>query len=254
MKTMRKKITKLTTAFLTSSIFLLNLSAGNLLAQDIKFEATIAEDSLNNLQNIPWGGDGFPYSKVVKIEDSLSPEYSVGFAVFDRHGIDQSNTAPLSFLAKNPFDSAAPGKEVYISFWGAKAEGCFAEMIIQVAPTSLLDPEKLVPTLLEVGIGGRVLKLTPQEGVEPKIYSGPYNYLVYDGNTSLTYSSVLYVIKHRFAVNAEAANILMNAPVKEVKAGVTLAGSRVVFPIGKKTVERWKTVYSVNPTCENLNQ
>jgi hypothetical protein len=250
---MKKTISKFTTAFLTSSIFFLNL--GTVSAQDIKFEATIAEDSLNNLQNIPWGGTGFPYSRVVKIEDSLAPEYAVGFAVFDRHGVDKSNTSPLSFI-KSPFSAPAPGKEVYISLWGAKAEGCFAEMIIQVAPTAILDVEKIIPTLLEVGIGGRVLKLTPQQGVEPEVYTGPYNFLMYDANTgtNMTYSAVLYVIKHRFAVNAEAANILMNAPAQEVRAGVTLAGNRVLFPIGKRTVERWKNVYSVNPTCENLAQ
>ena len=255
---MKKQFTKITTTLLTSIILTLNLQAGNLLAQEIEVDATLPEDSLNNLQNLPWGGDDFPYSKVVKIEDGLNPGYALGYAVFDRHGIDNSKTSSsnnpfetlLGGLSKHPFTNPAPGKEVYISTWVAKVQGCSVEMIIQYAPAIKINPQQIIPTLLEMGIGGRTLRLRPVEGRDPEVYSARYNYRV----SNYTYSSILYVARQRFAINGDAAKILMSAPVKEVRAGITLSGNRVLFPIGEKTVERWKTVYSVNPTCEDLTQ
>ncbi len=50
----------------------------------------IAEDDLVTKQGVRWGGQKWPYSKIVEIQDGLvgSP---VGRVIIDRHGIDKND-------------------------------------------------------------------------------------------------------------------------------------------------------------------
>jgi len=298
---MKKKLTTLTALFLSTTVLGLNIQTNQALAQKIKIEATIAEDNLNNLQGLPWGGDKFPYSKITRIEDTLNPEDTAGFMVMDRHGIDESEktVAPTSNSSnssnnsivpgvlgifnrrnssndsrlgrdlstaagvlqiglansKQPFSEPAPGKQVYISAWGAKDTGCFAEIIMQLAPKGNFKDSDFLIKEVEMGLGsGRQLKLKPPTGVTPKTYRGNYTYTVSNNSLNSDQEANFLVSKTSLGMNKDAALLLMNAPKREVKARIVLANGSIIMPIGIKTVERWKKVFSVNPTCENLRQ
>ncbi len=219
----------------------------------------MAEDDLNAVNGLAWAGAGWRFSRVVEIQDSLV-NTPVGRIVLDRHGVDNSVNDGISDLIFNsPFSAPEPGIFVVISMWGSKIEGCFAEVIIQVAPVGQWQADAFIPTALEMGIGEQIVSLpahaaTPARyGTTPYVYTenvgsllGPSQYVQREGT--------IYTGRHVFAIDSTMANLLSNAPEEEVKARITYSdGSSTVFPIGEKTVKRWRDVYAFNPYCVDPN-
>jgi hypothetical protein len=215
-------------------------------------EKTLAEDKLGTQSGMPWGGDDLPYSKVVEIQDGLI-DAPVGRVVLDRHGeeaedVDLNNL--IGSLFDDVFSAPRPGSSVFISLWGSKIEGCFTELILQVAPNGEIDPQNLVATSIEIGVNGQIIRLVPQEA-DPKVGSYQYSYI----SNEQQYNAIWYMSRQLFVVDETIANILSNAPEGDIKARINLANnSSILFPIGKKTVERWKHTYSFNAACKSPQQ
>jgi hypothetical protein len=221
----------LTILFLSFNFYLIVPKAK---AQNI--EGKITEDELNTRSGLPWSGGTFPWSKVVEIQDSLvnSP---VGRIVIDKH------TEGVSFI-NFPL---RPGQIVFITFWGSKIEGCYVELIYQIAPWNRMNQKMITPEFLEIGVKDQIVKLIPQE-VKPHFYS--FNYSYKDGEN--TYNAIWYMVRQLFVIDQATANVLMNAPNKEVKARIRFPDSTEIFPIGRGTVQRWKDTYNFNPSCNSL--
>jgi hypothetical protein len=261
---MKKKLTTLTALFLSNLVLGLNFQAQQTLAQELKIEASIAEYKLNDLQTMPWGGDDFPYSKVTKIEDTLNPEVPKGYLVMDRHGIDESGFSKRDpilgrpITIREPFSEPAPGKQVYITVWGVTTQGCSADLIMQLAPkgSKFADKDYLIKEIV-MGMGpGRILKLVPPAGSQPKTYRSNYNFSrITNGSVNQESESANFLIsKTKLGIGKDEALLLMNAPKRVVKAKIVLAKGEIIVDIGPKTVERWKTIYSQNPACQNLEK
>ncbi|MBD2610081.1 hypothetical protein H6G94_02135 [Nostoc punctiforme FACHB-252] len=217
----------------------------NLAQESVIAETSIGEDELNTVNGMSWAGDKLPFDAVVNIQDSLVNSL-LGKVVIERHGEDKSGG-----IFKSPFDSPRPGRFVVVSLWGSKIEGCFVKIIVQSAPfNGQADLDELVPQLIELGIDGQILQLTPSPNIKPRGFSGKYTYTVYENNTNYERSSTWYMTDTSFAINADAANMLRTAPAKEVKGRLTFVnGDTKVFPIGKKNVQRWQEAYSFNNSC-----
>jgi hypothetical protein len=239
---------KILATCLASVIFNLGMAINLVRAQEV--EGAIAEDSLEFAEGTSWGGDDFPYSKLVEIKDTLV-DTPVGRVVLDRHGVGGRT---LLGIRSAPFTSPMPGGEVYISLWGSKIEGCFVQLIVQRAPAQQPTKESMAPKLLELGIGGRILQLTTQD-VVPEFFTGNYVYPVYTSSgTTIQNSGIWYMSRQLFAVDATAASILSSAPADNIKARITYADkSSTILPIGQKTVERWQNAYNFNPSCQKTN-
>lgn len=233
-------------------VLLVFASATTLADEDPIVEKTIAEDRLATQGGMPWGGDDLPYSQVVEIQDGLI-DAPVGRVVLDRHGeeaedVDLDNL--IGSLFNDVFSAPRPGSAVFISLWGSKVEGCFAELIVQVAPDQQIDPQNLIATSMEVGVNGQIIRLLPQE-TDPKVGSFNYTYL----SNEQQLNGIWYMSRQLFVVDETIANILRSAPEEEIKARINLANnSSILFPIGKKTVERWKHTYGFNPACKSPQQ
>lgn len=249
---MLKKFLQPSIVALLLAVNILNLDIGIAIAQKAS-EASIDEDSLNTVSGLPWGAHGWSFSKVTEVKDTLGGTV-VGRVVIDRHGIDHSNSGGLSGLFKNPFSGPAPGKILFVSLWGSKIEGCYAELIIQAATTSGKDNEAItraiVPEKMEIGIKGQVVELDSQPESSGKRFSQDYTYTTYENNTQLQHPGTWYMTRNLFVIDSNVASILSNAPREKVKVRVTLANNDTeIFPIGEKTVGRWKDAYSFNPSC-----
>jgi hypothetical protein len=218
-----------------------------------KKEAAIYEDNLNTADGLRWSGPKLPYRKTVDIRDSLV-DTPLGKVTADRHGSSPSVpgvTPTIVDLIGGTFTNPIPGRSAFISLWGSKIEGCFVEMIIQVAPTSnTIDAESIVPKLLELGVGSQLLELPPQSTVQPKILSQNYQYSNLVGGVRQVFSATWYMTRNVFVVDSTIAKILSNAPAADARARLTfLNGQKVLIPIKKETVSSWKTAYAFNPSC-----
>ena len=221
------------------------------LSNEVK-TVNLQEDALTTIRGLPWAAPKWPYNRVVNIE-KFGGEI-VGRAVLDRHG----EQAPIdNVLIKDPFGEfygLKPVSLVFVSQWGSKQAGCYAEMLVQVAPPppANLSAEDalqlLVPTLIEVAVGnGRVVELKPQK-VQPKVFQGEYTYQ--DNRNQQRYRSNWYMARNIFAVNASQAEMLRTAQSGKATLRVSFGdGNAYQFPIGKGTVSLWKEVYDYNPTC-----
>jgi hypothetical protein len=212
-------------------------------------KSAVFEDELNSGGGVAWGGPSLPYRKAVDIKDSLV-ETPVGKIAADRHGMGSS----MGSLLFGPYSFPDPGRMVFISLWGSKIEGCFAEMIVQIAPPNGIDfdVKALIPTKLELGVGGQQIELTPQSSTAPVIQDHPYTHTVTRNGQSVEIPATWYMTRNLFAIDAEIANILRSASVKESRMRLSLSnGEKLLIPIRKETVEAWKTAYSFNPTCQN---
>ncbi|WP_207714060.1 hypothetical protein [Scytonema sp. UIC 10036] len=253
--------------FLQSSLWaiallpaLLNTATSSAIAQQA--EASIEEDLLNTVSGFKWGGvKGWSYSKVVEIKDGLVGTV-VGKVVLDRHGDEKVSVGevnnvldiPLNFI-KRPFASPLPGRWVVVSLWGSKIDGCFSELIFQIAPSGNTTSEAiapaLVPKVLELGVNNQIIELVPQPTTKERSFSQNYTYT----ENKIERSSTWYMARNLFRIDSNIANILSNASGKEIRARITFAnGESFIFPIGEKTVKRWKDAYSFNPSCTNLRQ
>lgn len=213
-----------------------------------KNEAAIYEDDLNTADGLRWAGPKLPYRKTVDIKDSLVG-VPLGKVAADRHGIGSS--VSLFDLVAGTFAHPVPGRAVYISLWGSKIEGCFVEIVVQLAPNNNnLEKADMVPTLLELGIGSQLLELPPQTNAEPKLLAADYRYFA--ANLEDEATGTWYMTRNTFVVDSSIAQILSNAPASEVRARLTmLNGQKILIPINKKTVASWKTAYAFNPSCQS---
>jgi hypothetical protein len=211
-----------------------------------KNETAIYEDNLNTADGLKWSGPKLPYRRTVDIRDSLV-ETPLGKVAADRHGVGASIN--LADMIGGTYSHPVPGRSVYISLWGSKIEGCFVEMVVQVAPNSnTLDMNTIVPKLLEIGIGGQLLELPPQSATQPKVLSQNYKY--YGADLKTEYTGTWYMTRNVFVVDSTIAKILTSAPVADARARLTLLdGQKVLIPIKKETVSSWKTAYAFNPAC-----
>jgi hypothetical protein len=241
-----------------------NLAASVAVAQKAS-EASIDQDRLDTVNGVPWGGSGLPFSKVADIKDSLVGTV-LGRVVLDRHGIDRTTASAgdlgsliANSIIKTPFSYPEPIKLVYVSLWGSNSRGCFAELIIQYSTFAGDDQEKvkqeIVPKQLEIGINGQVVTLNPQPVSADKYSSENYTYSTERNGRDVTLPGTWYMARNLFKVDSSKASILSSAKPEQVKARITLANDQtILFPIGKKTVARWKDAYSYNPYCMPANK
>lgn len=225
-------------------VFILSLLLGTATSAIADSEAlpTIAEDDLSTTGGLPWGGRNWTYSEPVEIQDGLVGT-PVGKVVFDRHGVDKSNT---SLLFKRPFSAIRPGKSVFITLWGSKIEGCFAEMIVQIAPKEEIPPETITPTLLELGIGGQILQIQPQQDASFRSYEYTYT------EDKSERRAIWYMVRQLFPVDGAVAAVLSNAEPQDIKARVNFGDNSLIVPLGEETVKSWKDAYAFNPSCQAL--
>jgi hypothetical protein len=219
-------------------------------------ESSMPEDDLDTVEGLPWAGNGWKFSRLIEVQDGLL-NTPVGRIVIDRHGDDNSSNDGIADLIFNtPFLTPEPGIFIVVSIWGSKIEGCYAEVVLQHATNSGQGQGRgYVPTKLEMGVGGQLIELSPQAGARGLYGTTPYTYNQMVG--SLTGNSRyvqaqgnIYTGRHLFAIDATIASVLSNAPDEEVKARISFeGGGSQVFPIGKKTVERWRGAYAFNPYC-----
>lgn len=217
----------------------------------------ISEDKLNTEKSLTWGAQGLPFDDVVTVRDALVNSV-VGKLVIDRHGEDngpEQNTGLLSGLfnavaIRAPFAGPNPGRLTIVTLWGSKEEGCFVKAMVHNAPKGNSQAKNFVPMKMEVGVGDRVVKLTPATKSVPKTASGTYQYT--KEKSELT--APFYFAENTFAVNAKVADLLRNAPAGDAKVRITFAnGETKVFPIGSKNVARWRDTYGYNPSCKSIN-
>jgi hypothetical protein len=228
----------------------------------IEPEGSIVEDDLDTVEGMRWGGNrGWRYSRILEITDGLT-DTVVGRVVLDRHGIDHSTAGGLvGEIIRNPFSHPEPNVWITVSIWGSQVEGCYVALVFQYAPPEEIDPESIVPTQLEIGLGEQILTLVPQTGVPARYYYGDYSYqdteggiLGYGGRT-VERSGRLYMGRHVFGVDSTAASLLSNAPEQEARTRITFSnGDSQIVPIGVETVKRWRDAYAFNPYCASADQ
>jgi hypothetical protein len=218
----------------------------------------LAEDKLNTDKSLSWGGQGLPFNDVVTVRDALVNSI-VGKLVIDRHGEDNKDqqTGVLGGLfnamtIRDPFAGPNPGRLTIVTLWGSKEEGCFVKAMVHNAPKNTSENARnFVPMQMEVGVGDRVIKLTPATKSVPKTASGTYKYTL---TNKSEVTAPYYFAENTFAINGKVADILRNAPAGEAKVRVTFAnGDTKVFPIGAPNVARWRDAYGYNPNCKANN-
>jgi hypothetical protein len=233
----------LTTTVLLFSVGLLSTTTA--IAKERK--SAVFEDELNSAGGVKWGGPSLPFREAVDIKDSLV-ETPVGKITADRHSMGSRS------LLFGPYAFPNPGQMVFISLWGSKIEGCFAEIIVQIAPPNNIefDAKSLIPTKLEVGAGGQQIELSPQSSTAPIIHEFSYTYYATRNGLDIKVPAKWYMTRNLFAMDAEIVNLLSSVPAKESRARLTLSnGEKLLIPIQKETVAAWKSAYSFNPTCQN---
>jgi hypothetical protein len=216
----------------------------------------LSEDKLNTEEGLKWGGEGLPFNDVVTLRDSLVNSV-VGKVVIDRHGEDKGSEGILSiFGIKTPFAGPNPGRLTIVTLWGSKEEGCFVKAIVHNAPKSDGgDPKGFVPVKMEVGVGDRVVKLTPAPKSAPKTANSTYTYTKeYTNNykDEVKAEAPLYFAENTFAVNGKVADLFRNAPKGDAKIRLTFAnGDTKIFPVGQNNVARWRDSYDYNSSCQS---
>lgn len=216
-------------------------------------EGVINADELVTINGIPWAANGWSFSKVLDIQRDSIDSTIVGRVVLDRHGID---TQPI-FGISAPFASPYPGRFVIISSWGSNDNGCFAELIFQVAtPQQEVDGSVLIPTQIEMVLNGERVTLNAVENAPRAGRSLAFEYtyskwVTRNGESvSVSRSGTWVMARHLFPVDADQASALRSAPVEDVPIRITLANrSPVTMPIGDQTVERWASAYNYNASC-----
>lgn len=222
----------------------------------IPVEGFMNGDSLVTINGVPWAANDWPYSEVLATQINSVDTSLDGLVVLDRHGID---TQPFLGI-KQPFAGPEPGRFVAISNWGSKDDGCYVELIFQIAttPNSINDASLLIPTNIAMVINGEPIDLEAFGGGDNtsvgRYFSFPYTYTVLESQNdelvNVEYPGVWIMARHLFLINAEQARILRSAPPQETRIRVTLRNrSPINIPIGNRTVERWSSVYSYNPSC-----
>lgn len=226
------------------------------LSPQVLASVDLPEDKLNTEEGLKWGGEGLPFNDVVTLRDSLVNSV-VGKVVIDRHGEDKGSEGILNiFGIKTPFAGPNPGRLTIVTLWGSKEEGCFVKAIVHNSPKSDGgDPKGFVPVKMEVGVGDRVVKLTPASKSSPKTANSTYTYTKeYKNNykDEIKAEGPLYFAENTFAVNSKVADLFRNAPTGDARIRITFAnGDTKIFPVGSKNVARWRDSYDYNPTCQS---
>lgn len=227
-----------------------------------KQESSICEDDLTTTTGLTWGGSKkLPFKRVVDIRDCLV-NTPLGKITAGRHGT--GNKSQFDELFAGP--KAYPGERFFISLWGSKIEGCFVEMVVQHAPASgQIEKESLIPTSLELGVGGQLIQLPTFPSESPKIFQADYSYrpvsetggdavtLLLGGNlSSARLSSTWYMSRSPFQIDSQLLQLLRSAPNSEVRARLRFTNNdSSLITIDQKTVASWNEAFSFNPTCQN---
>ena len=219
-------------------------------AEASKKDNSICEDDLTTRSGLRWGGSKkLPFKKVVDIRDCLvnSP---LGKVTADRHGNKQTkNLFNGLFGGRNP----KPGERYFISLWGSKIEGCFIEMVVQDAPKNgQVEMQRLVPTKLELGVGGQLIELPADFKIKPKVFSGDYSYNDYSAGYKRELSSTWFMTRNLFTVDSQILEFLRNAPKEEVTARLTfLDKTSELLKVRVETVKSWGEAFGFNPNCRS---
>jgi len=214
-------------------------------------QTVIEEDKLNTNKGIYWAGSGFPFSQVAIIKDTLV-DAPLGKVVIDRHGEGPTDLSSISlFTGTGPFSRPFPGRFVVVSLWGSKIEGCFVKMVIQSSPNDgQAEVKQLVPKTIQLGLNNQILELSRNESTKVRLFKGDYSYTVSRNGKEINSYSTWYMTDTSFAIDGTAANLLKNAPQKEIRMRLVFEnGDTRIVPIGKGTVENWSETYGFNSAC-----
>ncbi|MFM6181108.1 MAG: hypothetical protein ACKPA8_06260 [Dolichospermum sp.] len=216
-------------------------------------QTVIEEDKLNTNKGIYWAGSGFPFSEASVIKDTLV-DAVLGKVVIDRHGEGPTNFSSI-FTGSGPFSSPFPGRFIVVSFWGSKIEGCFVKIVIQSSPKGgQVELKQLVPKTIQLGLNNQILELSRNEATKVRPFKGDYTYTDSENAKQINRSSTWYMTDTSFAIDGTAANLLKNAPKKEIRMRLVFEnGDTRIVPIGKGTVEKWSETYGFNPACVPSN-
>jgi hypothetical protein len=237
-----------------SSLMLSNILGTNIAnpADSIpKQEVSLTAQEIDTTDGLRWGARSWPYEKTIHILQNKGDTQAIGRAVLDRHGIDESELAPL---LKAPFASPEPVRIVFVSTWSARTTGCSMELLVQVSPPLDLGlvnlSPYLVPTKVQVKLGDTLETLQPVAEQQEARISRPLGYTFY----SLKFKSYLpsnwFMARNKFVVSSiQAKKFLQESPSGQANLLVTFPRGVYTFPIGAETTKRWKRAYSFNPEC-----
>ncbi|MGB6016424.1 MAG: hypothetical protein WBG32_16950, partial [Nodosilinea sp.] len=122
-------------------------------------ETRMNGDSLVSV-SLPWAASRWPFNQVVELQRNSIDSTVMGRVVFDRHGIDEN---PVLGLVRAPFASPYPGRLVFVSTWGSQNNGCYMELVLQLAAArAIQNTQMVVPTEVMLNIGGQVVTLQAQ--------------------------------------------------------------------------------------------
>ena len=215
------------------------------LSHQVLADVDLPEDKLNTEKSLRWGGAGLPSDDIVILRDALVNSI-VGKVVIDKHGEDNRTEESTGFLGgllnsltvRDPFGEPQPGRMTIVTLWGSKEEGCFVKALVHNAPKGdAVNPKGFVPVKMEVGVGDRVIKLTPASKAIARAAGSNYTYVKeYTSNyTPVKAEGSLYFAENTFAVNAKVADLFRNAPKGDAKIRITFAnGDTKIFPVGAK--------------------
>ncbi|MFM5942438.1 MAG: hypothetical protein ACKO9G_03480, partial [Dolichospermum sp.] len=178
----------------------------------------------------------------------------LGKVVIDRHGEGPTNFSSI-FTGSGSFSSPFPGRFIVVSFWGSKIEGCFVKIVIQSSPKGgQVELKQLVPKTIQLGLNNQILELSRNEATKVRPFKGDYTYTDSENAKQINRSSTWYMTDTSFAIDGTAANLLKNAPKKEIRMRLVFEnGDTRIVPIGKGTVEKWSETYGFNPACVPSN-
>lgn len=222
-------------------------------------EVRMSRDQVNTIFGLPWAASRWPFSQWIVLQRNEIDPTVDGWAVFDRHGVDQSSdyiSNPFSFI-EAPFAGPLPGRVVIISGWGSFNDFCFAELLLQVAiGPSQGDASVLVPSRIEMNVGGELVELQAVSDASRYSNARPFQFkdYVYNDRTNeydeVVRNGVWYTGRHIFLISADAAAKLRSAPDGNVPIRVTLSNNfPFTYEIGRETVRRWQRVFQYNPSC-----
>ncbi|OLP17795.1 hypothetical protein BST81_12045 [Leptolyngbya sp. 'hensonii'] len=216
----------------------------------------IEVNKLNTLDGLAWGAPSWIYNATANIEAFGGGV--VGRVVLDRGGIQVRAADIYKVIFNDPF-TISPGKIVVVTSWTSRNEGCSMDMVVQIAPYESMSREQaesyLVPRQVDIAVGyQRIVTLKPQtkEGEEKygKPFRGTYSY--YDPTKNKNYNLYWYMGRNIYRISAEDAAKLVSAQPGIAKAQIWFRAetSPYQFEIGEGTVNRWKEVFSYNPSCK----
>lgn len=202
-----------------------------------------------------WAANDWPYNNLVILEEN---KQRVGTAVLDRHGYDFTDKSDPNFLRiliKQPFAGVAPYRFIAVSTWSSRTDGCFMELLFQVAPPTESGvglAAYIIPASVEVELGKERFELK-RKGINEFRYSDSLSYEYYNITRNSYLSGLWYQARNEFVISSQQAKKLINTPPGQAKVILSFLGNpyyqKYSYPIGEGTTSRWKAVFSDYPDC-----